>query len=594
LDDVLVAVRLALAAIFVVAAIGKLTDREGARTAALALGVPAPIAALVPIGLPLVELLLAAGLLRASTAPWAGGALAVVLVAFVALVSINLIKGRRPTCHCFGTLDSAPISPWTIVRNVVLLAAAASVALAGHRQGADVFGGGPWVDVVAFVGLIALAVGVTRARPEEAEPDPAADPGLVLNAVPVGDPAPDFVLADVDGDDVSLTSLLSGGLPVVVVFGTLRCPSCLSLMPDVEAWQREFADVLVVVYVVSGHPDDARDAAERYGIEHVLVQKGQAVTDLFGVLIPPSAVVIEPDGTMGSLPAIGPDDIRELVDDLTGRPVTPFEPSDDTRGLLHGAEPLAIGAPAPEFRLPSSWGPAIGQHDLRSGALAFVFVQRQCSQCSELLDKLSVRQDLGRRAVVVSTGPELPVEPEAGFGCPVLADELGFLPAAHGITAFPSAVIVDDNVVASSPAVGTDAVIELLGRVRDIDPIDVEEITEDFVPRPNPQVASVALDGVTVVGDPNIGTFCKLDGQGRLLWSCFDGTESLGAIAADISAEFGAPLEVVRSDVLDFARQLGRSGALDGIRPTRPAASDDEQGAAAVDEQGAAAVDATG
>ena len=60
-------VRHALALVFLVAAVGKLRDREGTRRATADLGVPRRLVPTVALALPVAELVVAAGLALAST-----------------------------------------------------------------------------------------------------------------------------------------------------------------------------------------------------------------------------------------------------------------------------------------------------------------------------------------------------------------------------------------------------------------------------------------------------------------------------------------------------------------------------------------------
>ena len=107
-DPALLVARLLLAAVFFVAGLAKLVDRAGAQQSLINFGVPARLARPFSILLPVAEVAVAAALLPMTTAWWgAVGALALLLV-FVAGISVNLARGRRPDCHCFGQLHSAP------------------------------------------------------------------------------------------------------------------------------------------------------------------------------------------------------------------------------------------------------------------------------------------------------------------------------------------------------------------------------------------------------------------------------------------------------------------------------------------------------
>src|SRR5258708_6975529 len=123
--------RLVLAVVFVVAGLAKLADRAGSRQALINFGVPARLATPGGILLPLAELAVAVALIPLVTAWWgAVGALAL-LALFIGGISINLARGRKPDCHCFGQLYSKPIGWSTLIRNVVLAAVAGLIVRLG-------------------------------------------------------------------------------------------------------------------------------------------------------------------------------------------------------------------------------------------------------------------------------------------------------------------------------------------------------------------------------------------------------------------------------------------------------------------------------
>src|SRR5215212_1360917 len=128
----LLVARLLLALVFVVAGVSKLADRKGSRQALADFGVPSSLASPLGILLPLAELAIAAALIPAASAWWAAlGALSLLLL-FVAGISINLARGRKPDCHCFGQLHSAPAGWRTLARNGALAATAGFVLWAGY------------------------------------------------------------------------------------------------------------------------------------------------------------------------------------------------------------------------------------------------------------------------------------------------------------------------------------------------------------------------------------------------------------------------------------------------------------------------------
>ncbi len=121
--------RLALAVVFVAAAVGKLADRGGSASAAHGLGVPQTWAGPVAGVLPVAELAVAAALLWRPTAVGGAAAGLFLLALFTCLVVLNLRGGRRPPCRCFGRVDDGPIGTGTVVRNLVLMGVAVGVLL---------------------------------------------------------------------------------------------------------------------------------------------------------------------------------------------------------------------------------------------------------------------------------------------------------------------------------------------------------------------------------------------------------------------------------------------------------------------------------
>ena len=127
----LLAARLSIAVVLIVSAIAKLADRHGLRRAMSEFGIPEVLARPAGLLLPAVELAVALALLPARSAWWAAvGALSLLLL-FTSAVVGNIARGRRPECHCFGTLSSRPVSWRTVARNLALVAVAAVLVAAG-------------------------------------------------------------------------------------------------------------------------------------------------------------------------------------------------------------------------------------------------------------------------------------------------------------------------------------------------------------------------------------------------------------------------------------------------------------------------------
>ena len=273
MEVALLVARWLVAAVFVVAALGKLADRAGSRQAVIDFGVPAVLANPVGILLPLGELAVAIALIPASTAWWgAAGALALLLL-FVAGIGMNLARGRKPGCHCFGQLHSALAGWKTLARNAALAAVAGFVVWQGHE------GAGPsavsWLGTLSagqLAGLIVLLVvlgllvgtwwflvhlvrqnGRLLVRLEALEgrldaagvaPSPNGAAAQPPEGLPVGAEAPDFNLSGLYGERLTLESLRASEKPLMLLFTDPDCGPCTAMLPEIGRWQEQHAEKL--------------------------------------------------------------------------------------------------------------------------------------------------------------------------------------------------------------------------------------------------------------------------------------------------------------------------------------------------------------
>ena len=281
MDAALVIARLLLAAVFAVAGTAKLADLPGSRAAVAGFGVPDRLAGALGTILPGSELAIAALLLPAETATAAGSA-AFACCSLQHRHHGERGRGKAPECHCFGQLHSKPAGPQTLARNLALAVVAAFVAFAGAGaqpgiwEAAEQLEAGTWAvlggglalalvlasGVAALLsllrrnGLLLLRVETLEAALTEHEiPIPDA-PAPEVTGLPVGSAAPEFELPSIDGDAISLASLLSGGRPALLVFTSPRCAPCEGLMPKVAAWQRELVAHLNVAVLADGDRDE--------------------------------------------------------------------------------------------------------------------------------------------------------------------------------------------------------------------------------------------------------------------------------------------------------------------------------------------------
>src|SRR5829696_7536932 len=349
MDALLLAARLILAAVFAVSGISKLFDLSGSQAAMRSFGVPEPFTRAGGIALPIAELVIAVLLIPTAAARWGALLASILLAVFIASISYSLSRGRKFDCHCFGQLTSSEIGPTTLIRNAALAVLAAFVAVSGFAndnvgpaltevfQGLSAF---EWVMLAIGVILLAALAGVgwllvhllgqngrllvridrIEAALEDADIEIADDDeddeedeeeeGLAVGAPA---PAPAFSLSGLYGETMTLDALRAVEKPVLLLFTDPSCGPCNAMMGDVGKWQRELAEKLTIAVITRGSLEDNRNKAKQDNLTHVLMQKDNEVADAYQTYGTPTAVLVRPDGTIGSASAGGADEIRTLV-----------------------------------------------------------------------------------------------------------------------------------------------------------------------------------------------------------------------------------------------------------------------------------------
>jgi peroxiredoxin/uncharacterized membrane protein YphA (DoxX/SURF4 family) len=459
--------RLVLAGVFAISAIAKLFDYAGSRKSMSDFGVPGPLAGAAARLLPLAELVCVIALLLNSWA-WLGAVgIAVMLIIFTAGISVNLARGRKPNCHCFGQLSSTPVSWKTLVRNGALLALSLLIVWQGKENP------GTWPSLPAFAGVQSILLGTVGlllvvcglavwillhmlrqngrllVRLEAVEKKLNIDPNAAeVPGLPAGQPAPSFELAQLDGEHYSLEELLKPGLSLLLVFVEPACGACEDLQPKLAEWQREYSDRIQIVPVSRGHLEANRDRSKRYGVSGVLMQKDREVWNSYLVRATPSAVLIK-EGKVASPLAEGPEAIQDLVRRSTLPP------------------PAKKGDPIPALKLPDLDGETVDLGALRGRRTLLLFWNPGCGFCQRMLDDIKDweqrRSEDDPELLVISSGT-----PDAnraqGFRSRVLLDTGWGAGSVLGAGGTPSALVVDESgTVASEVAVGKPAVMSLAG-----------------------------------------------------------------------------------------------------------------------------------
>lgn len=495
MNMILLAVRLLLAAVFAVAAAAKLTDRRGTEAAITDLGLPQATAPWLAWLVPVIELVIAGLLLPAAPAWWGGVAALALLAAFTLAIALNLWRGRAPDCHCFGQLTAAPIGRGTLVRNLLLMAAA-GLLVASPRQAVSLSATAWFTDLttgeraLVVIGTIAAALLAAVVRllvrllhqnerllaafaesripfeDEAEEPVVRKDMALPSAGLPVGAPAPPFQLAGLDGNAVSLADLLRPGLPLALLFVSPTCGPCAAMLADIGRWRQHYGGLLSFALISSGSREDNQQKFAEAGT--VLLQSGSEVSELFEAKWTPAALIVKSDGSIGSALANGSDAIRRLIVQTVMSGGSNFAVKLFDGGNGHASESAApIGKPAPPLALPDLNGKTVTLDDFKGARTLVVFWSPDCTFCEQMLVELKRIEanppPSAPRLLVISKG-SIEANRAAGLRSPVLLDADFTVGKQFGASGTPSAVLIDERGNVASEVVGGEPrVLALVG-----------------------------------------------------------------------------------------------------------------------------------
>jgi uncharacterized membrane protein YphA (DoxX/SURF4 family) len=300
------AARLVLAAVFAVAGAAKLADRGAVRRTTVAFGAPQRLAGQLAWALIGSELGVAAALAFGPSARIGALAAMLLLVVFGAAVAITVGHGRHPECRCFGRLHSSEAGWSTVSRNALLAAVAGLVA-------ADGGGSLLWASIAAIASAGWLVLELRK-------------PGRLRG----GAPAPPLTLADQEGRDRSLESLVVADRPLLLVFGDPDCAACRELLPRVAGWQTRLDSELAVAVVSGAGADDNLRLADEFSLRAVYADPERRTAAAYGITATPSAVLVDARQRIAADPAVGEQQIARLVE----RTASGHEPGLQRRTVL--------------------------------------------------------------------------------------------------------------------------------------------------------------------------------------------------------------------------------------------------------------------
>ena len=324
---------------------------------------------LTPAVLPWAELVLAAGLLLAPGPLFPVFAIAscALMVFYLVVIARALATGRTEGCNCFGKKSAAPVSRYTLIRNIALTVAGILTVVASFVGGKAVvyelvgLNGSGWLWAVGAA-LIALTLWAIQRGESLAEPAPDI-PEVVLPSA--ADESEDYVrvpipYASIYTTDGRVTTLrdMSRVQARVLFFASPTCGSCTPILKTIPRWQKLLPQLGLHPVFSSEEKIHQAHKLEKLdeGVE-ALVDPKHAAMHNFGRGTP-MAVILGSDGMLAGGPVAGTSDVKQLMDDLLVEFGAIKDPNAPKEAQPAQAAASASAAGASEQRAPVQGGSA--------------------------------------------------------------------------------------------------------------------------------------------------------------------------------------------------------------------------------------------
>lgn len=349
-----------LSLVFLVSAFGKLADLPGTASGLRSLRIPYPKAhSAFALATPIAELIVVVGLWLPVRFLAAAAALLglLMMIAFTVVIARALRFDEAIHCSCFGSLGSPTVTGSTLARNITL-SAVALVAFLFAAMSPGLWPGRTLTDeplsaflllaLLVLASLITVLIGSgtdrlagessgspTRlapsvpsaptgshpADPGHATPDtPGVDGGIDImeddnEADYLRTPIPFGTLTTPTGESHTLRELATTQA-VLLIFLSPGCGPCRSLLPQIAPWSEALVPLVrTIVVFAKSEVDLEADVAEQVAGLDMYDSKNE-VSQLFGALGRPSAVLMGADGLVAGGPVTGTSKVTEFVDDI--------------------------------------------------------------------------------------------------------------------------------------------------------------------------------------------------------------------------------------------------------------------------------------
>lgn len=489
MDNLLFVLRILLIAIFGVAGIAKLYDLSGSKKAVEGFGIPESLAKPLGILLPIAEIIVALSLIFVETSWYGAIGAAFLLTAFIIGMSWQMYQGNAPDCHCFGQVHSEPVSPKSLIRNVIFIIPAFVLIVFGKdNQGLNLFNSNinnetsetPMTIIIglAVIGLLAAVVYFLKQISEQqvqimrrieileftaydgTKEVEREDVTVPSEGAPIGTIAPEFELPDLNGKVFSLKDLLTPKKSTMFFFVSPTCNPCGALLPEIEQWQTELKDKLDFIFISTGGAKENADKLGGKTLKRVLLQKDREVAELYGAKWTPTVVLVNSDGRIASRIAAGDTAIREMVEKIKA--------AEDEVLFVANGNGHKLGQELPAFELEDISGKVISPKDLIGKPTLITYWSTGCGWCQRMLDDLrdwdKTKGQDEPNLLVVSSG-DIEKNKEMDLTSTIILDDKGVLSGELGMSGTPSAVLINDKgLVISEVAVGSSEIWALVGR----------------------------------------------------------------------------------------------------------------------------------
>lgn len=302
---------------------------------------------------------------------------------------------------------------------------------------------------------------------------PSSPPDPSPAGLPLGSPAPEFVLPSIRGGQGSLADFR--GRPALLVFFNPGCGFCVQMAGDLAALPPDGAGGRPVPVVVStGDPEENRLFFDEHGIRGpVFLQREMEVAAEYSIGGTPMGYLVDGEGRIASELAIGANALLALAggpEAGSGRPSVANRSLSESRLRRDG---LPAGTLAPGFRLPALDGGELSLKDYRGKQVLLVFSDPHCGPCEALAPQLeqAARERPGLQVLMVSRGD--PEENRAkvaqhGLTFPVALQKKWEISRKYAMFATPVGYLIDAaGVTAAEVAIGAEAILALAARVED-------------------------------------------------------------------------------------------------------------------------------